>query len=288
MLGCFAHFSCLKVKWTSNVHHYKFLLTSGCPQQPHSKWVITENLDLWGIFWGILPILVAWKSLKVLFYFWLLLVTMLKIGWSSFSIILPSLFLKTVANHSAYLHSTAFHSILRQIRQYWKLGGIHLCSFIPPLFFKTVVNHSAYFHSAAFHSILRQIGQCWKLGRIHLWSFISLLFLKTVANHSAYLHSTAFCSILRQIRQCWKLGRIHFQSFYLCYSSKLWPTTQHTFVLLHFTPFWDKSDNIENWVEFIFAHSYLHYSSKLWSTTQHTFVLLHFTPFWDKSDNVEN
>ena len=34
-----------------------------------------------------------------------------------------------------------------------------------------------------------------------------------------------------------------FDHSYLCYSSKLWPTTQHTFILLHFAPFQGKSDN---------------------------------------------
>ena len=58
--------------------------------------------------------------------------------------LLSLLFLKIVANHSVYLRSAAFRSILRQIGQCWKLFGIHLQSLLSPLFLKTVANYSAY------------------------------------------------------------------------------------------------------------------------------------------------
>ena len=43
-----------------------------------------------------------------------------------------------------------------------------------------------------------------------------------------------------------------FDHSYLCYSSKLWPTTQHTFIPLYFVPYQGKSDNAKNLVRIHF------------------------------------
>ena len=53
----------------------------------HSKWIIIGKVELWGIFWGVLPILAEWKSQNfkcpsfwVLVYFWLPLANTFQVG----------------------------------------------------------------------------------------------------------------------------------------------------------------------------------------------------------------
>ena len=40
-------------------------LSLGCPYQPHIKWVVIGELEVWGIFGNVIPILVRWKSQSI-------------------------------------------------------------------------------------------------------------------------------------------------------------------------------------------------------------------------------
>ena len=129
------------------------------------------------------------------------------------------------------------------------LVGIHLWSFIPPLFFKTVAIHPAYLHSAAIWFIWGQIRQCWKLGR----NSSLIIHTSVILQNCDYpLSIPSFRSILfhlgsnRTMLKIW-LEYI-FSHSYLRYSSKLWSSTQHTFIPQQFGSFGAKSDNIENLV----------------------------------------
>ena len=331
--------------------------------------------------------------------------------------LVPLLFFKTVTNHSAYLHSTVFPSISRQLGEYWKFGwnsslatctsiilqncgqplsvpsfhcisfhfesnrtmlkiwsefmfghsylcyssklwpttqhtfiplyfppfrgnlentenlvGIHLWPLVPPFILQNCGQPLSVpsFHCISFHfESNRTMLKIWSefmfghsylcyssklspttqhtfvplhflpfrgnsdnaenLVGIHLRPLVPPLFLKTVTNHSAYLHSAAFPSISKANQTMLKIwSEFMFGHLYLRYSSKLWPTTQCTFIPLHFVYFEANWTMLKIWSEFLFGHSYLRYSWKLWPTTQHTFILLHFVPFRGKSDNAEN
>ena len=190
--------------------------------------------------------------------------TLLKI-WSDF------IFGRSYLHYSLKLLPTSQHTFIPlHFASFWgksdnveNLVRIHLWPLVPPLIFETATNHSAYFCSNQSENLLR----------IHIQPLEPPLFFKTVANHSAYLHSAAFCFISS-----------HYYLF-LCYSSKLWPTTKHTLIQQHFAPFQGKSDNAEN---FFGIHVEPLLPVLLWPTTQHTFIPLHFISFWGKLDNAEN
>ena len=173
-----------------------------------------------------------------------------------FSHVIPPLFLKNVTNHSVYLCSAAFRSILRQIGQCWKFGQnsssvmsyLHYSSKLGPTTQHTFVP----LHFATFWGKSDNVEN---LVGIHLWSFIPLLFFKTVANHSVYLHSAAFCSILGQMGQCWKFGQnsslvIH-TSIILQKCGQLLSILSFCCYLLHFET---NQTMLKIWLEFIFDH----------------------------------
>ena len=182
-----------------------------------------------------------------------------------------------------------FHSFGAKLDNIENLLGIHLWSFIPQLFFNTVVIHSAYLHSAAFWFLWGQIGQCWEFVRNSSLIIHTSVILQNCGHP---LNIPSFRSILvhlgpnRTMLKIWL--EFIFDHSYLCYSSILWPSIQHTFIPQHFIHLGPNCTMLKIWSEFIFDHSYLRYSSKLWPSTQHTFILQHFRPFGGKSDNVEN
>ena len=173
------------------------------------------------------------------------------------------------------------------------LLGIHLWSFIPPLFFNTVVIHSAYLHSAAFWFIWGQIGQCWKFGRNSSLIIHTSVILQNCDN-TLYINS--FCSILVHLGPNWTMFKIWsefiYDHSYLRYSSKLWPSTQHTFIPQHFGSFGAKSDNIENLVGihlWSFIPSLLFKTVIIHSTYLHSaafcFILGQFGQCWKFGQN---
>ena len=102
----------------------------------------------------------------------------------------------------------------------------------------------------------------------------------------------SFCSILvhlganRTMLKTW--SQFIFDHSYLRYSSKLWLSTQHTFILQHFGSFGAKSDNVENLVKihlWSFIPPLFFKTVAIHSTYPHS---QHFGSFGVKSDNVEN
>ena len=173
-----------------------------------------------------------------------------KFGQNSSSVIHTSVILQ---NCGQPLSVPLFHCILLHFEMNWNMLKIWLefifSHVIPLSFFKTGVNHSAYLHSAAFCSISRQIGQCWKFGQNSSLIIHTSIILQ---NCSQPLSVLSFCCILlhfeanQTMLKIW--SEVIFDHSYFHYSSKLGSTTQHTFIPLHFAPFWGKSDNVENLV----------------------------------------
>ena len=186
----------------------------------HSKWVIIENLDLWGIFWGNLPILVAWKSqnfkcasLKHLVYFWLLLATTFQVGdsvenWVEFifghsTFVIPQ-------NCGQPLSIPSFRCILLHFeanRTMLKIGQ----------------NSSSVIHTS---NILQNCGQSLSILSFHcilLHFEANWTMLKIGWNSSLVIHTSIILQIcgqslsvplfccnlvhLRQIGQCWKFDQ---------------------------------------------------------------------------------
>ena len=141
------------------------------------------------------------------------------------------------------LHFTPFQGKSDNVENF---VGIYFWLLIPPLSFKTGTNHSPYFHSTAFWSISGQIRQCWKFGQNSPLATLTYIILQNCGQPLSIL---LFLCILICFKVNQKMLKIWLEFIFshssLCYSSKLWPTTQHTFILLHFTPFQGESDNVE-------------------------------------------
>ena len=163
--------------------------------------------------------------------------------------LLPPLFFETFTNHSAYFHSASFCFLWGKSDNVENLIRIHLRPLVPPLYFETITNHSVYFHSTVFCFLLRQIGQCWKFGQnsssetctsFIFWNYYQPLSI--LSFHCISLHFEANWTMLK----IW--SEFMFSHLYLHFILKLLPTTQCTFILLHFASFWGKSDNVKNLV----------------------------------------
>ena len=181
----------------------------------------------------------------------------LELNWTILKICSEFIFDHSYLHYSSILWPSTQHTFFPQyfgsfgakLDNVENLVRIHLWSFIPLLFFNTVVIHSAYLHSAAFWFIWGQIQEYWKFAQNSSLIIHTSVILQ---NCDHPLSIPSFHSILvhlgpnRTMLKIW--SEFINDHSYLRYSSKLWSSTQHTFIPQHFGSFGAKSKNIENLV----------------------------------------
>ena len=97
-------------------------------------------------------------------------------------------------------------------------------------------------------TVLSQIRQCWKFG----WNSCLTICTSVILQNCDQLSISLFHCISLHFKANQTMLNIWsefmFDHSYLCFSLKLWPATQCTFIPLHFAPFGGKSDIAENFV----------------------------------------